>query len=167
MARKLKAGESVTVDRVVDFGGKSEPYQKGLTRVEPGQVGSVVGPAPQGRFTIVDFGGVQAAISNQRLERVEKKQQRKRPGRKPKASQISKSSPTTSVPLNAAENIPEDTSDELVTMIANTLLLNGGLKEDAEAVIQLRFTDLPDKVKGEIRELIDAKLALNRSLLKK
>lgn len=86
----------------------------------------------QGRSTIVDFGGIQAAISNQPLERVEKKQLWKRAGRKLKVPQTSR--PSTSIRPEPTK-IPdiastEDTSGELVTMIANTLLLNGGLKGD-------------------------------------
>jgi hypothetical protein len=63
--------------------------------------------------------------------------------------------------------VSENTSEELLNTITNTLLLNGGLRDEADAIIQMRFADLPTSVKEEIRSLIEAKLSLRQNPRKK
>ncbi|MBX3084740.1 MAG: hypothetical protein KF716_24105 [Anaerolineae bacterium] len=163
MVRNLKAGEHVTVDRTVPFDPQSEPYEKGLVQVEPGQVGVVVSLIPQKRASVVDFSGIQATISHQRLVRAGDKPIGKKRGRKRKTDATAKIlALPKSVSMNSVQSTLADaTSEQLVTMIANTLLLNGGFKEEGDTAIRLRFADLPENVQKQIRSLIDAKLALS------
>lgn len=164
MARKLIPNEKVTVDQTVKFDPESETYQKGLFSVEPGQIGSVVGPALQGRATIVDFDGVQAVISRLRLQRPASKGKGKGRGSKKKVEQL----PSPKIESSQAQDVipdqnfvPDDADLQLVSAITNTLLLSGGLKDDSEAVIQVRFADLPENVQKKIRNLMKAKLDFN------
>lgn len=168
MAKNLKIGERVTVDRPIELDPTSEPFEKGLPRVEPGHVGVVIGPAPQGHATVVEFSGVQAIISSQRLVRSADKPLGKKRGRK-------KLGDATSIPPSSSRServdktpsiSEEETSMQLVTQIANTLLLNGGLKEADDAVIQLRFAELSAPVQAQIRALIEAKLSLSGPVIK-
>ncbi|MBX3063233.1 MAG: hypothetical protein KF726_09680 [Anaerolineae bacterium] len=160
MARNLKAGDHITVDQLVKFNAKSEQYSQGLTRIEPGQVGKVISAAPQGRSSIVEFNGVRVVLSNQKLAKTEKPLGKKR-GRKKKselAAAESSAPKANSAALSAATN---ESSAQLITVIANSLLLNGGLKDDGDAVVELRFAELPENVRVRIRKLIADKLALN------
>ena len=165
MARNLKAGEQITVDKTSDFDPTSESYGHGLARIEPGQAGIVVSAAPQGRASIVEFNGVQATLSNRQLTRIGDIPIKKNRGRKkrdvpaPKVGNSARRKSTEGTQITHAD----ETQMQLVTTVANTLLLNGGLKDEGEAVIQIRFADLPESVKFQIRTLIEAKLALSRS----
>ena len=169
MATNLKSGEQVTVDRTIEFDPTSEPFEKGLPRVEAGHVGVVIGRAPQGRSTIVEFSGIQTIITNQRLVRADDKPLGKKRGRK-------KQGQPTSTPkkISKGENKHRTPSigegeppSQLITQLANTLLLNGGLRHDSDVTIQIRFTELPESIQTQIRALIDAKLALSDPALKK
>src|SRR5512147_1615880 len=68
MAKELKSGEQVTVNRELHLSRKSEAYQHGLKRVKPGDVGEVVGPA-EGRALTVKFNGIETVVSKLRLAR--------------------------------------------------------------------------------------------------
>jgi len=165
MAKNLKTGERVTVDRIVDFDPASEPFINGLPQISVGQVGVVVDAAPTGRASIVDFDGIQATVSNQRLQRLDTPPAKGKRGRKKRATSAPaapKAKRTTPVQTSSTD----ETSEQVITQLANTLLLNGGLKQNDDVVIQLRFDELPESVKTQIRKLIDAKLALSRTALK-
>lgn len=164
MAKNLKSGEKVTVDRVVEFDPKSESFINGLPQITAGQVGVVVDAAPQGRASIVDFDGIQATVSNQRLQRLETPPVKGKRGRKKRATTAASAKVKTA--NNVQKSSPDETSEQIITQLANTLLLNGGLKQNGEVVIQLRFDELPESVKTQIRKLIDAKLALSRTGMK-
>jgi hypothetical protein len=166
MAKNLKKDERVTVDRVFEFDADSGPFAQGLPRVEIGQVGTVVDAAPQGRASIVDFDGIQVTISNQRLARLDEKPARGKRGRKKKLLPTPKTV-SKRARMSKPEVSTEASSEQIITQIANTLLLNGGLKDDSEAVIQLRFSELPEHIKSQIRALIQAKLDLNGTALNK
>ena len=162
MATNLKAGEHVTVDRTIEFDATSESSEKGLRSVEAGHVGVVIGRAPQGRATIVEFSGIPAIITNQRLVRAADKPLGKKRGRKKQGvstSTVTKSSSVEDL-HNPSGSAEEEPSLQLVNQIANALLLNGGLKEEDNTVIQLLFADLPDSVQAQLRALIKAKLSL-------
>ena len=169
MAKNLKVGERVTVDKTIELDPTSEPFEKGLSRVEAGHVGVVIGPAPQGHATVVEFSGVQTIISSQRLVRSADKPLGKKRGRK-------KQEDATSIPPLSSKRervsktqhlVDDETPAQLITQIANTLLLNGGLKEDSDVTIQLRFSTLPEHVQTQIRALIHAKLTLSDPALRK
>ena len=68
MAKELKPGEQVTVNRELHISQKSEAYQQGLKRVKPGDIGEVVGPA-EGRALTVKFNGIDMVVSKLRLAR--------------------------------------------------------------------------------------------------
>jgi hypothetical protein len=129
--------------------------------VEAGYVGVVIGPAPQGRATIVEFGGIQTIITNQRLMRATDKPLGKKRGRKkqgsatPISSNLSKSESANKIASGSKDEI----STQLITQMANTLLLHGGLREHGDNHIQLQFADLPESVQINIRALIKSKLA--------
>jgi len=169
MAKNLKIGERVTVERPIEFDPTSEPFEKGLPRIEAGHVGVVIGPAPQGRAMTVEFSGIEAIVSTQRLVLAADKPLGKKRGRKKQGD------PTSTSPLqskrervNTTQRLTEDeTPAQLITQIANTLLLNGGLKEDNDITIQIRFAELPEHVQIQIRALIHAKLALSDPALRK
>src|SRR4051794_12238383 len=69
MARELKPGEQVKVKKTFRPKRNSDAYQQGLTSVNPGEVGEVVGNA-EGRSVVVNFKGIDVAITKQSLERV-------------------------------------------------------------------------------------------------
>lgn len=161
MARNLKAGDHITVDQLVKFSSKSEQYSQGLTGIEPGQVGKVISAAPEGRSSIVEFNGVRVVLSNQKLAKTEKPLGKKR-GRKKKSETAAVSvAPQKSKSAAASSIVSTESSAQLITVIANSLLLKGGLKDDGDAIVELRFAELPENVRARIRALITAKLALD------
>ena len=68
MAQALKAGETVTVSKDVEFGPNTPEYKNGLRSIKAGDIGMVV-DAATGRSVIVEFGGKRTTIGSQRLER--------------------------------------------------------------------------------------------------
>ena len=130
--------------------------------MEVGHVGVVIGPAPQGHATIVEFSGIQATISSQRLLRAADKPLGKKRGRKKQGDSTSTLKPSSEG--KSVDKMPStsemQTSVQLITQLANALLLNGGLKEDSDVTIQIRFAELPEPIQAQIHALIEAKLAL-------
>ena len=68
MVQALKAGETVTVSKDVQFGPNTPEYKNGLRSIKAGDIGTVV-DAATGRSVIVEFGGKRTTIGSQRLER--------------------------------------------------------------------------------------------------
>src|SRR5437764_15484854 len=68
MAKGLKSGDVVTVHKELRLPRKSEPYQQGLKRIKPGDMGKVVGEA-DGRSVLVEFNGVKLPLASQRLDK--------------------------------------------------------------------------------------------------
>lgn len=161
MAKGLKSGDTVSVTKIFKFKRASDIYQNGLHRVQPGDVGKVV-DAAAGRSVLVSFKGQQFTISSQRLQRITATEPKRR-GRKPGS---------TNKPKAAAVSAPaqKDLGDvafvnyndaQFVRKVANTLLLQSGAQTDPEAVVvQIKLSELPQPVQAQIRELMQAKLAL-------
>ena len=163
MAKGLKAGDTVSVTKIFKFKRASAIYKNGLHRVQPGDVGKVV-DAASGRSVLVDFGGQEFTISSQRLQRVTVPEPRRR-GRKPGSTNKPKA------PEATAKVLPkQDLGDvafvnyndtHFVTKVANTLLMHGGAQDDPDAVVvQIKLSELPQPVQSQIRNLMQAKLAL-------
>ena len=169
MAKELKPGEQVTVNREVHVSRKSEAYQHGLKRVKPGDVGEVVGPA-EGRALTVKFNGIETVVSKLSLARPgegaahkEKAAARKRPQAKAvKAAASLDAMPQPPVQVKAAP--PQDVEDgalHLLNAVANKLLLKGSTRVEPDGVVELALHDLPADVRARLQALIDAKLAFN------
>src|SRR5450631_25947 len=104
MAQNLEIGQYVTVKKHLDFDKKSDTYMQGLTSLEPGVVGKVVAPA-EGRAVVVEFDGIRASITKQRLDTVEPPKRRGRPKGAPKQVEIA-----TPPPLPETVSLPNTTA---------------------------------------------------------
>ncbi len=169
MAKELKPGEPVTVNREVHMSRQSEAYQHGLKRVKPGDVGEVVGPA-EGRALTVKFKGIETVVSKLRLARPgEVGGQKEKPAtRKPTQATAVKAaaSPDTlpQPPAQVKAALPQEVEDgalHLLNAVANKLLLKGSIRVEQDGVVELSLHDLPADVRARLQALIDAKLAFN------
>lgn len=161
MAKGLKTGDTVSVAKQFKFKRADEIYKKGLHRVQPGDLGKVV-DAAEGRSVLVDFQGHEFKIASQRLERVTVPETKRR-GRKPGSTNKPKLSPETVVAPQELGDVAfiNYNDSKFVTRVANTLLMQSGAQSDPEAVVvQIKLADLPQPVQNQIRELMQAKLAL-------
>ncbi len=163
MAKGLKPGDTVSVAKAYKFSRASDVYKSGLHRVQPGDMGKVI-DAATGRSVLVNFQGQEFTISSQRLQRVivpEPKRRGRRPGstNKPKAPEMTvNASPATDQGDVAFVNYNDS---QFVTRVANTLLIHGGAQNDPDAVVvQIKLSELPQPVQNQIRDLMQAKLAL-------
>ena len=170
MAKELKPGESVTVNREVHLSRTSEAYQHGLKRVKPGDLGEVVGPAA-GRALTVKFNGIDTVVSKQSLIRPgEPPAQTAKPAaKKPAPAKAAKATtsapdaaPRATAPVKAATAPDfEDSALHLFNAVANKLLLKGGTRVEPDGVVELSLHDLPADVRERLQALIDAKLAFH------
>jgi len=163
MAKGLKPGDTVTVREEIRMPRKSEVYQQGLKRLRPGDVGRIVGAA-EGRSVVVEFaGGKQVKLASQRLERAT------RSARSAEEGTNGVSERTARRRVAGESSIPDEASlidynnPQLITTVANRLLLNGGLKTESDAfVVQIKLSDLPAAVQQQVKSLMNAKLALDQ-----
>ena len=166
MAKELKPGEQVTVNREVHISRKSEAYQHGLKRVKPGDVGEVVGPA-EGRALTVKFNGIETVVSKLRLARPGEV-----PVQKEKPAARKRSQARATVTPGAASQDPiqvtaspahamEEGALHLLNAVANKLLLKGSTRVEQDGMVELSLHDLPAEVRERLQALIDAKLAFH------
>jgi hypothetical protein len=169
MAKELKVGEKVTVNREVHINRNSEAYQHGLKRVKPGDVGEVVGPA-EGRALTVKFKGIDTVVSKLRLARPEQPPapKAKNAARKPVQAKVTKASATPAAAPQASAPVAaspaqdfEDGALHLLNTVANKLLLKGSTRIEQDGVVEVSLHDLPATVRERLQALIDAKLAFN------
>ncbi len=164
MAKGLKPGDAVTVRKPMSVSRKSEAYQQGLKRLRPGQIGKIVEMVEKARSVIVDFDGKQVKLASQRLERPSTPASVEREGapegaRRGRRKQVAGAA--------GAQQIAEDASlidyknPNLVKTVANKLLTSGGLQAGSEAVVvQIKLSDLPEELQQQVKNLLNAKLAL-------
>ncbi len=158
MAKGLKPGDTVTVREEMRMPRKSEVYQRGLKRIKPGEIGHIVEVA-EGRSVIVEFGDdKRVKLASQRLERAtpapvaDTETNGKR-----RAAAGSKGKSTEA-------NLINYDNPNLVTTVANRLLLSGGLQDDSDAVVvQITLSELPAAVQQQVKALMRAKLDLSPS----
>jgi hypothetical protein len=162
MAKGLKSGDTVSVTKTYKFKRASDIYKSGLHRVQPGDVGKVV-DAAKGRSVMVDFKGQQFPIASQRLQRVEPPPEPRRRGRRPGSTNKAKAAVETAPAQQEMGDIAfvNYNDAQFVRKVANTLLMHGAAQTDPEAVVvQIKLSELPQPVQAQIRELMQAKLAL-------
>src|SRR5258708_10347517 len=152
MAQALKAGETVTVSKDVEFGPTTPEYKNGLRSIKAGDIGMVV-DAATGRSVIVEFGGKRTTIGSQRLERSAA------PIQAPVNARVATSAntPESAVPAvrkraakpatakpQTAENVPARTSRKKAedANIANVPTVAEGNKEGSEAGNEEGSTEL-------------------------
>ncbi len=170
MAKDLKPGEPITVNRELHLSRKSDAYQRGLKRVKPGDIGEVVGPAA-GRALTVKFNGIDTVVSKQSLIRPgEPPAQKAKPAaRKPVPAKAAKATipapdaaPRATAPVKASPALDfEESALHLLNAVANKLLLKGGTRVEPDGVVELSLHDLPADVRERLQALIDAKLAFH------
>jgi hypothetical protein len=169
MAKELKPGERVTVNRELHIKRTSEAYQHGLKRVKPGDLGEVVGPA-EGRALTVKFKGIDTVVSKLRLARPEQPPatKAKPAARKPVQAKAAKASATPGTAPQASAHVKaspaqdfEDGALHLLNTVANKLLLKGSTRIEQDGVVEVSLHDLPANVRERLQALIDAKLAFN------
>ena len=163
MAKGLKPGDTVSVTKPFKFKRASDIYKSGLHRVQPGDIGKVV-DAAAGRSVLVSFQGQEFTISSQRLQHIvvpEPVRRGRKPGstNKPKETEAAVTAP--SAPVEGDVAFVNYNDAQFVTKVANTLLMHGGAQNDPEAVVvQIKLSELPQPVQNQIRDLMNAKLAL-------
>jgi hypothetical protein len=154
MAKGLKLGDTVTVREDMRMPRKSEAYAQGIKRLKPGELGRIVDIA-EGRSVVVEFdGGKRVKLASQRLERAAE------PSAEVETNGKRKGGDTTTLP-DEAKLIDYD-NPNLITTVANRLLLNGGLQVNSDAVVvQIKLSDLPGAIQKQVKTLMQAKLALS------
>lgn len=172
MAKGLKVGDAVTVRKEMRLRRKDPAYQQGLKRLRPGEIGHIVDMA-DGRSVIAEFKGTQVTLASQRLDRaeppvVEVAATEAAPvsangdaSAKPTGA---KRGPRGRRPANANSAAINYENPDFIAEVANRLLLSGGLASDPETiVVQVKLSDLPQKVQSQVQNLMRAKLDLGRT----
>jgi len=162
MAKGLKIGDKVTVNKNVPIEKDNPAFASGLEVVEMGRLGKVVKEGT-GRSMLVDFDGVQVQISNQRLDLVSGGKQKK-PGKRgrPKGStNRARPAARTSASANAGADMVNYDSPQFAAKIANKLLMSGSVDANPETVVvEIHLADLPSGTQAEIKRLLQQKLSL-------
>jgi hypothetical protein len=150
MAKGLKLGDTVAVREAMRMPQKSEAYAQGVKHLKRGEVGRIVEVA-EGRSVFVEFeGGKRVKLASQRLER---------PDSESGADGKRKSRGRHAVPDEAS--LIDYQNPNLITTVANRLLLTGGMQVDSDAVVvQIKLSDLPAQIQKQVTALMQAKLAL-------
>ncbi len=158
MAKGLKLGDLVTVREEMRMPRKSEVYQQGLKRLKPGDVGQIVDTVAGQRSVVVEFtGGKRVKLASQRLERAAPSAGDGESNGKDIHSADSEGQQTT----HEGANLIDYKNPNLITTVANRLLLSGGLQPDSDAVVvQIKLSDLPGEVQRQVKSLMHEKLAL-------
>jgi hypothetical protein len=156
MAKGLKLGDAVTVREEMRMPRKSDAYKQGLKRLKPGEIGRIVELA-EGRSVVVEFaGGKRVKLASQRLDRAESPSTDTEVNGKRQASAGSTGKSITEA------NLIDYNNPNLITTVANRLLLSGGLQADSDAVIvQIKLSELPTSVQKQVKALMRAKLDLS------
>jgi hypothetical protein len=163
MATGLKVGDKV----IAKDGRKIKPDPQNpdnhLSRLNKGQVATVI-RVSTGRAFIVEFNGKRGEVSAQQLVRYEGAS-----GASNEATVEKSAAPRASVgrPRKESAAPSQDQSKgvtsygtDLVNLMANKLLLNGGIQAGAEPVVELKLAELPPEVEKTLRALVEAKLLL-------
>jgi hypothetical protein len=156
MAQGLKIGDKVTPKGNQKLKADPQNAENSLKRLKEADVATVVGKGT-GRAFIVEFKGKRGEISAQQLLKYEG-------GQSPDDTSAAEKAATTvpkdsSMPSTVATH-SADFGLDLVNLMANKLLLNGGIRADAEPVVELRLAELPPQVEKTLRALLQAKLSL-------
>jgi len=156
MAKGLKLGDAVTVREEMRMPRKSEVYKQGLKRIKPGEIGRIVELA-EGRSVVVEFaGGKRVKLASQRLERAAPPSADAELNGKRAASAGATGKSVTEA------NLIDYNNPNLITTVANRLLLSGGLQADSDAVVvQIKLSELPAAVQKQVKALMRAKLDLS------
>ena len=155
----------VTVTKTFRFKPNSDEYQRGLKSVQAGRMGQVVSTAP-GRSTIVDFDGQQVVIPSRRLERVQERPiTESKQGRRKATVQAVREEPSAPREDKGAKKqsdtpTNDDWNSELITLIANKLLVSGAAGVGTTTAVEIQLADLPSSMQEQIQALIQAKLDL-------
>src|SRR5579859_5847739 len=153
MAKGLKAGDKVSVSKLLRFRQKSPEFKSGLKSVKPGQIGQVL-EAAQGRSVIVEFEGKRALVSSQRLQKIDTGEPRPRRGRKPgvRAAEANAAPVAEVVNTSAQSGLFNYDSPKFAASIANKLLLNGGMTAETQSVVvEINLAELPSEVQARIQ----------------